>query len=71
MLPPMQVLWRLRSSSGQVKECHLIEHSLTACEVRIVYSQQDVARFTDTKAARNSAALLEGALRADGWTDVA
>jgi hypothetical protein len=54
-----------------VKECQLIQHSFLDCELRIILFEQNATRFTDLKAARISADLLEGALRADGWTDTA
>jgi hypothetical protein len=69
------VLWRLQSnSSGQVTECHLIDHRPISFELRLIHTPQGLTtastRFPDTESAINAAVVIGGALRADGWTDI-
>lgn len=69
---PGHVPWRLRAQSGELHECHLIEHP-EGCELRVVRVEESVItsanRFPDLNAALKSAMSLAGALMADGWTD--
>jgi hypothetical protein len=69
------VLWRLRcQSSGQITECLLIDHWPISFELRLIHTPQGLTtastRFADTDSAINAAAVIGGALRADGWTDI-
>jgi hypothetical protein len=71
----VQILWRLRSPfSDQVGECHLIERSPTVYELRVVVhdghqTAPESTSYSSVDGAMQTAAILAGALRADGWSD--
>lgn len=74
MAAQRQLIWRLSSaSSGQINECHVIDHSPISCELRIVQVPQSLtttsSRYADTESAMNTAAIIGNALRNDGWIE--
>ena len=69
-----RLIWRLRSGSGQIAECEVIEHSSSpSYEVRIVYIPQGLtvtsSRFKTPDSAMKTASDMEDALKGDGWID--
>ena len=73
MMAQSRLIWRLRSGSGQIAECEVIDHSPPSYEVRIVYVPQGLtvtsSRFKTTESAMKTATDMEDALKGDGWID--
>jgi len=75
MAAPPRLIWRLRSGSGQIAHCEILDHSPLLFELRIVHVPQGLtvtsSTFRTIESATKTATDIKDALRGDGWIDIA